>query len=78
MVMELVVVFPVDSFWGRSLDGTRGLPVPVVGEGTKIVADVEMGAEDMLVLLCSDEGAVCASVLQFAKVTAVRRHVVGG
>lgn len=77
MVMELVIVFAVDSFWGRSLDGTRGLLVPVVAEGTKIVADVEMGAEDMVVpVVCSDEGAVCASVLQFAKVTAVRRHVV--
>lgn len=79
MVMELVVVFAVDSFWGRSLDGTWGPPVPAVGEGTKIVADVEKGAEDMVVpVLCSDEGAVCASVLQFAKVTAVRRHVVSG
>lgn len=79
MVMELVVVFAVDSFCGRSLDGARGLLVRVVVEETKIVADVEMAAEDMLVpLICSDEGAVCASVLQFAKVTAVRRHVVSG
>lgn len=54
MVMELVVVSAVDSFWGRSLDGTR-LLVPVV-EGRKIVADVEVGVEDTL--LCSGEGAV--------------------
>lgn len=77
VVMELVVVFAVDSFWGRSLNGTRGLLVPVVVEGTKTVADVAVGAEDMVVpVVCSGEGAVCASVLQFAKVTAVRRRVV--
>lgn len=77
--MELVVVFAVDSFWGRSLDRTGGLLVPVVVEGTKIVADVEMGVEDKVVpVVCSDEGAVCASVLQFAKVTAVRRYVNSG
>lgn len=84
MVMGVVA----ELFWGRSVgvseglavvEGTRGLAVvSLVAEGAKIVGDV--GAEDMLVGPGPSEGAapVCASLLQFARVTAVTRHDVTG
>lgn len=77
MVMEVVLlVVAAESFRGWSvegifegivvMDGTRGLLVSVGVEETKIAGMLEMGAEDMLLLVvCLDEDAVvlCASLL---------------